>query len=597
MSLRLLSSAVLSALVVSVAVGETMGGRGPLINTVDPPALIIGKQTTIQLVGRNLDRATHLLLPFAAKVRRSSGSVESTQFVVTVPESVDTGVYPVRVYGPGGLSNLRLICVGRDQVIQTRAAGNGRYRGGRIDLASALAVEWPCRVAGGRLSQDIDLFRFSVRAGQRLVFSTQTRQLGLTPDPVIRLRDARGRTLALAHDTPTLRKDERLDYTFQKAGEYFVELQSFGVAGWTNHYVLKIGPHEYARTVYPLGGRRGEVVDVAVVGRDGQVASRKVRVPSDTARDRWRLPLPDHPGSLSWAMASGSLPERHEKRMRGDGAVEIPVTEWPVTINGRIEEVGEEDRFRLAVQPGQVIRAQVAAWYLGSALDGLLMAWDPVSETLLATGDDLRYRANVDPGLEFTVPPGVTSVVLSLRDTLGRGGVTFPYRLTIEPGGPDFFLWLGRRQNPFENSGWERMDSNDTVTIARGGQVSVRITARRNIKGRKPDDGYYKGPVRGFDGNIRLVASGLPVGVTAESDGIASGETAGEITFRATAGAVTLSPFEVAVFGEATRRDGTRLRRVAERMLFLSDPQMTHMPWQWRSQKLVGVVVPREDGR
>ena len=85
--------------------------------------------------------------------------------------------------------------------------------------------------------------------------------------------------------------------------------------------------------------------------------------------------------------------------------------------------------------------------------------------------------------------------------------------------------------------------------------------------------------------------------MTAESDGIASGETAGEITFRATAGAVTLSPFEVAVFGEATRRDGTRLRRVAERMLFLSDPQMTHMPWQWRSQKLVGVVVPREDRR
>ena len=597
MNFRLLSSAILFVLVGSVAVGETMGGRGPLINTVNPPALVIGKETTIQLEGRNLDRATHLLLPFTAKVRRSAGGVESTRFVVSVPETVESGVYPVRVYGLSGVSNLRLICVGRDRVIQTRAAGNGRYRGGRIDLASALAIEWPCRVAGGRLSQDIDLFRVSVRAGQRLVFSTQTRQLGLTPDPVIRLRDARGRTLALVHDTPTLRKDERLDYTFKQAGEYFVELQSFGVAGWTNHYVLKIGPHEYARTVYPLGGRRGKLIDVSVVGRDGRVASRKVRVPSDAARDRWRMPLPGHPGSLPWAMASGSLPERHEKRMRVGGSVEVPVADWPVTINGRIDEAGEEDRFRLAVRPGQIIRAQVAAWYLGSALDGLLMAWDPVGETLLATGDDLRYRANVDPGLEFTVPPGVSSVVLSLRDTLDRGGIEFPYRLTIEPGGPDFFLWMGRRQNPFENSGWERMDANDTVTVPRGGQVTVRITARRNIKGRKPDDGYYKGPVRGFDGKIRLVASELPAGVTAVSGEIAAGETAGEITFRATRDAVTLAPFSVAVFGEATRRDGTRLRRVAERMLFLSDPQMTHMPWQWRSQKLVGVVVPQEDRR
>ncbi len=594
---RILPAGVLSLLVVSVAAGETMNGRGPLINTVNPPALVIGEQTTIQLVGRNLDQATHLMLPFAAKVRRNPEGVESTRFVVDVPDSVVSGVYPVRVYGPAGMSNLRLICVGRDRVIHTRAAGNGRYRGGRVDLASALAVEWPCRVAGGRLSQDIDLFRIRVRAGQRLVFSTQTRQLGLTPDPVIRLRDARGRTLALVHDTPTLRKDERLDYTFKQAGEYFVELQSFGVAGWTNHYVLKIGSHNYARTVYPLGGRRGEVIDVSVVGRDGRTTTRRERVPSDAARDRWLLPLPDHPGSLPWRMASGAFPEQHEKRMRVGGAVEIPVADWPVTINGRIGLAGEEDRFRLAVRPGQVIRAQVAAWYLGSALDGLLMAWDPVGKTLLATGDDLRYRANVDPGLEFTVPPGVSSVVLSLRDTLDRGGVEFPYRLTIEPGGPDFFLWMGRRQNPFENSGWERMDANDTVTLPRGGRVTVRITARRNIQGRKPDDGYYKGPVRGYDGRIRLVTSELPAGVTSEAGEIAAGETAGEITFRADKTASTLAPFVVAVFGEATRRDGTRLRRVAERMLFLSDPQMTHMPWQWRSRKLVGVVVPGGDGR
>ena len=38
----------------------------PLINTVDPPALVIGGRTTIQLVGKNLDGVTHLLLPFAS---------------------------------------------------------------------------------------------------------------------------------------------------------------------------------------------------------------------------------------------------------------------------------------------------------------------------------------------------------------------------------------------------------------------------------------------------------------------------------------------------------------------------------------------------
>jgi len=592
---RPLVPCVVALLAICGLAGETASITAPRINTVDPPALVIGEQTTIQLVGRNLDRATHLLLPFAAVVRRSAGGIESTRFVVDVAKTVSPGVYPLRVYGPSGMSNLRLICVAEDQVIRTRAAGNGRYRGGRIDPGSAKVIGWPCRIAGGRLSQDIDLFRFRVEAGQRLVFTTQTRRLGLTPDPVIRLRDIQGHTLALVHDTPTLRKDERLDYTFKHGGEYLVELQSFGVAGWTNHYVLKIGAHQYARTVYPLGGRRGDRIDVTIVGRDGEISRKEVRVPADPAENRWRLALPDHPGSLSWPMASGGFPERHEDQLRAGADQDIAVSEWPVTINGRIAATGEEDRFRLAVQPGQVIRCQVAAWYLGSALDGLLMAWDPVGKMLLATGDDLRYRANVDPGLEFTVPAGVTSVVLSLRDTLDRGGREYPYRLTIEPGGPDFFLWMGRRQNPFENPGWERMDANDTITIPRGGEVRVRITARRNVEGRKPDDGYYKGPVRGFDGVIRLTASGLPMGVTVVAGEIPAGGTAGELIFRADRNAAILTPFTVAVFGEATRRDGTQLKHVAERMLYLSDPQMTHMPWEWRSRRLVGVVVSRED--
>ena len=135
------------------------------------------------------------------------------------------------------------------------------------------------------------------------------------------------------------------------------------------------------------------------------------------------------------------------------------------------------------------------------------------------------------------------------------------------------------------------MDANDTVTIPRGGEVQVRVTARRNLPGKPPDDGYYKGPVRGFAGAIRLSVVGLPKGVTVSGGEIASGSNSGELTFRADPHLDTLKPFAVAVIGEATRRDGTRLRRVAERMLYLSDPQMTHMPWEWRSRKLVGVVV------
>jgi hypothetical protein len=45
------------------------------------------------------------------------------------------------------------------------------------------------------------------------------------------------------------------------------------------------------------------------------------------------------------------------------------------------------------------------------------------------------------------------------------------------------------------------------------------------------------------------------------------------------------------VVGEATRADGQIVRRVAERRLYLADPQMFALPWNWRVQKVTCAVV------
>ena len=66
------------------------------------------------------------------------------------------------------------------------------------------------------------------------------------------------------------------------------------------------------------------------------------------------------------------------------------------------------------------------------------------------------------------------------------------------------------------------------------------------------------------------------------------------MTFRATRDAPR-EPFEFAVIGKGMRGNGDVIQRVAERKLFLCEPQMVHLPSNWRVQKVTCVTVLAEE--
>jgi hypothetical protein len=183
----------------------------------------------------------------------------------------------------------------------------------------------------------------------------------------------------------------------------------------------------------------------------------------------------------------------------------------------------------------------------------------------------------------------MTELIIALHDTLQRGGPEFGYRLTIEQGGPDFLLWLGRKQHPTneEDVGWHRMDKSDTLNLTPGQESKLRLSVRRT---KKEDDPYYNGPVEGYTGPIHVKAENLPAGVTVKPSEIAPGQTEAELVFVA-GDAAPREPFEIAIVGEGTRPDGTVIRQVAERRLYLSDPQCPHLPWNWRVTKVTCVTT------
>ncbi len=576
----LLLLAVWAGPVPQIPGAESPGGKPELpgINTVYPPAVERGQETRIRLIGEFLDQQPRLMVPFSAEVHRDEGSANLVWFRIRPAADTPPGIYPIRVRTRRGLSNLRLIQV-TDIPVVTVPERTDEYAGGRLQIDRAMPIRWPVVLAGGRLSNDADLFRFPVEAGQRLLIETQTRRLGLTPDPLLWLRNSQGRKLASAHDTPGLRADERIDHRFAQVGDHLCELQSFGVAGWNNHYLLRIDDRDWLRTIFPLGGPRGEEVRFTTVNRDGVTSTVTARVPDDPWSDHWQLPMSRLPASLPPLLAAGDLPEIIES---GDNAGEAgALIEWPVTINGRVLEPDSGDRFRIRVTPGQQIRATVEAFPLGSRLDGYLLAYDAGAQKLIAANDDQKYRGNPDPWLNFEVPEGTTEVTIELRDTLGRGGPEFPYRLTIEEGGADFSLTLGKRQTPStgEGDGWARMDRSDTLTLHAGQPTKLKISVERKLPG-TPE----------FSGPIRLRAIGLPEGIIIPSVTVGAGDSEAEMICTADDSAPA-EPFEFVIVGEGRRGDEKMIRRVARRRLYLADAQMPHLAQNWQTQKVLGLVI------
>lgn len=588
-----------SALAFAVALCSTQFGAvhaetpPPDLDLVVPPHFTRGKTTLVRCAGRNFGSSAKLLLPFPAEVREASSADNMATFSVTPTAAAPLGSHPVRVIAAGGVSNLRLVAISDLPVVMEQEPND------TFENAQKLAV--PTVVTGplNHPARDIESFRFTATAGERLTITTQTRSLGLSPDLRISLYDSQRKQLATAEGTPGLLEDERIDFTLPASGDYYIKLHDadYENIGWTNDYTLVISRANYVRTVFPLGGRRGEPLMVTTFDRDGNKSVVETKVPAEPNADAWKLPLDSYPGSLPWPMASGGHREVLEDRLpvvmpnAGEVSEYERSTDWPVTINGRIAEPDEQDAFRITVKPGQHIRAIVDAYYRGSSLDGHLLVYDPLGKKLIAENNDMQLRGNVDPGATFEVPAGVTSIVVSLRDVFGRGGAEYPYRLTIEVGGPDFILSIGEESHRALNDKARLYDHADTLNLRPGEPTKLPVSVART----KEDAPYNFGPMAGFQGPITVRAIDAPPGITVEPVVIGAGKTSGALIATAAASAPR-GPFELTIVGEASRDDGSKIRHIAERHLFLCEPAFGNMKWNHVSRKIVGVVLAPDAG-
>ncbi len=499
----------ITALSLAVLVGFLPDAvAAPAITSVTPRGLQIGQTTSVVVTGSDLAGDIQLIgeARLARQKVKPGAKADRVEIEVTLEPTTSPGLYAFRVANAGGISSP--VMLGVDRLPQRPFSDKS------LELQSAYSGT----VGGAQVLQS----KLTGKKGQRLIIDVEAQRLGSGLKPVVRLDDARGTQIAWSPPRSVIGGDARIETELPADGEYTLELHDelFRPTG-PGFFRLKVGDLQYADLALPLGVSAGnkQTIECAStnVHATAELNAVETVVPGETTAP---LPTAERLTGAAPRVAISDFPELSEtppsNKNASDGKPqELPAA--PVAVSGRLSTGGEEDKYLLAVKPGQKLRFDVAARQFGSPMDGVLFVRKETGEQL-ATGDD--RPGSSDPLVDFTVPAGVTKVQVAIKDLLGRGSSDFVYRIVVrDQSRPDFSLTL----------------ATDKINVPAGGTQVIPVqVARMN----------YNGP-------IELTLSDQPSEISLLGNTIPAG---------ATIGLLTLSAQDVSPTADLTRLIGRAIR-------------------------------------
>ncbi|MBN2293167.1 MAG: PPC domain-containing protein [Pirellulales bacterium] len=326
-------------------------------------------------------------------------------------------------------------------------------------------VSLPCTMNGQIASGEVNRYRFKARMGQRLVISVKGRELipyvaDAVPgwfQPVIRLYDSDGNEVAF-NDDYRFNPDPTIFFKVPKNGEYVLVIQDAIYRGREDFvYRITIGEVPFITSIFPLGGRSGEVPQIEMDGWNIQRA-KLTPPPYDAAPGIYHVTATK--GKLvsnPMPFALDNLPECFDQESNNEPK-NAQKLQLPVIVNGRIDQTDDWDVFRVEGRAGETLVAEVHARRLNSPLDSILKLTDENGK-LLALNDD---HSDVGVGLNthhadsyFMVElPADGTYYIHLGDTARHGGREYGYRLRIGPPRPDFELRVVPSGGVLRSKGW-----------------------------------------------------------------------------------------------------------------------------------------------
>lgn len=519
----------------------------PVLTDLQPRGVQKGRPFTLTLTGKNLGDGVKIRSSMPATFtllapERTGPMTEGryATFLVEPAGDLAVGAYPIRAETPDGVSNIQMLAVGTfpEYLEDESRPGALPNSNDTIETAQALPPA-PLTLNGALQGPERDVFRIQAKSGEKEVFEVEARRLGSAIDPVLEILDASGKSLARSEDAPLLGLDARVAVTFPRDGYFYVVVHDSRYSTQAaNFYRLKIGSYAYPQEIFPLGGRRGEVVQASLGVQKITVDLRQV---DKNARQVF-VNLPDS-AVLPVPFAVGDDPE-----------LTAPVADavvLPATINGRLAKPGQVDRYKVRVAPGQPLTFRIQACELGtSKLMAVITVFDEKGKMLARSGDeplaDDVYNVNQsrtagDPMLRVKAPEGAASVEVTVEDLALRGGANYAYRLNAQSAAQDFRVLLNA---PF-------------VNVPAGGSAILPVTVQR----------------QGYDGEVQLRVANVPPGLRVEAGYVVAGgpvketpqnrNSRGTLILTAEPG-VALAPVDLIVEGVGKLPDGSTLIRRAE---------------------------------
>jgi hypothetical protein len=426
------------------------------------------------------------------------------KLTITVAADVVPGTYWLRLFDAEGASALRPFLVGTLPEVLEQEPNDDFKRPQQLASSS---------VVNGRLEKpgDVDCFALKLRKAQTLVASLEAnRTLGSPMDGILQVLSADGFVLEQNNDFHGL--DPQVAFTAPKDGTYVVRTFAFPaqpdasirfMGADTYIYRLTLTTGGFADHVFPLAVTRTAPGVVELVGWNIPDAARKLTVKPGDERDSYLV----HPE------VANAVPIRVElhatiSQDRTNDHQHPQTIPLPATISGRLERPADVHAYRFEAEKGRRLTIQAEAQTLGFPLTPTLHLTDADGKSLAQAAPAALGR---DPELAYTVPrDGLYQV--ELRDLHAGGGARHLYRLRVVFAEPDFELKL----------------ATDRFTLTPGKPLDIPVTIdRRN----------------GFNGEVEVVAEGLPEGVNAAV--APAGATAKSVMLRLTGGGTVSGPFRV----------------------------------------------------
>ncbi|MFN0055937.1 MAG: hypothetical protein ACKV0T_27650 [Planctomycetales bacterium] len=530
------------------------------LTAVHPSGAQRGTSVDITVTGTDLDESSHLYfshpgITAAPKTQMVEGKAVPVagQFVVTVSAEVPPGVYDMRARGLFGLSNPRSFTVGdRKEVLETEP-NNTPEQATAIELNSVVNG----RSDGGA---DIDWYKISAKAGQRILASLRSRKIDSRMEGVVELYQGGRR---LAHQRVTGKREPLLDFTSAADGEYLLKVHDFVFNGSPEYFyrlTVHTGPH--LEFILPASGVANSTGEYTVYGRnlaggqpsgfkgsDGKILEQ-LKVQIATASDPAAF-LPGEPvgpeeaggDGIAYAMSSAAGTSNpltifyataqtgleQEPNDAPDKAQKISV---PIEVTGQFQARGDVDVFHFDAKPGDVYWIEVFGQRNGDPADPVLTI-DQVKKN--EKGEEVVTRVTVqddnplniggpqfntttdDPVFRFAAPAEATfRVTVRDRSFESRGDPSLVYRLSIRKEQPDFRLVA---LPAFPSTDPNQLQNTWDLGLRKGDNVHVTVMAFRR-------DGYI--------GPIEVNAEGLSAGVTCSGATIGTNQNAVNLVLTAT---------------------------------------------------------------